>query len=480
MNKKTIYRVFMLILAIVIILNFGIHVYRTNEFNRQVHTIDSYNEDDTYNFSFIPQNGKDISWTRTATINDEVIDLYACSYEGAFVNKSTVEVAEWTMRIDINSDCFLNSAWCGRVEIHQRDGDKENVQTLDLRNIKEDEVRLKHYVDGDIHLFPLSKGDYLIYYPDLGAKEYPIVANGNTDGRILIGVIFYWNQTKEFNKPSYHVEYRKEKGYFQGTEATIFIVMSFLWILLFVAGLSATITARIMRQQEIMALTQKNNEYLNEEVKKRISQITDMQHKVVLGMADMIENRDSNTGGHVKRTSDVVKILVDEIRKQGIADIDDVQAIDIERAAPMHDLGKLSIDNSILSKPARLTDEEFEIMKTHSTKSGEFVHIVLDGIEEEHFVNTAYNVARFHHERWDGRGYPDGLSGDDIPFEARVMAIADVYDALVSKRCYKEAMSFEKAYDIMSENMGSQFDPKLQPVFNACRDKLEMYYSQNN
>ncbi|MCR4876060.1 MAG: HD domain-containing protein [Clostridiales bacterium] len=116
-------------------------------------------------------------------------------------------------------------------------------------------------------------------------------------------------------------------------------------------------------------------------------------------------------------------------------------------------------------------------MKTHSAISGQMVHILLDGVEEEQLVQTAYHVARYHHERWNGKGYPDGLVGEMIPLEARIMAVADVYDALVSKRIYKEPMSFEKAAQIMVDRMGTQFDPRMLLVFLNCQDKLERYYS---
>jgi len=222
------------------------------------------------------------------------------------------------------------------------------------------------------------------------------------------------------------------------------------------------------------------NEILNSEVASKTQHIKGIQRKIVLGMANMIENRDNNTGGHVKRTSDIISIIVDEIQKQGKIELDAEVAAQIVRAAPMHDLGKLHIDSAILCKPARLTDEEFEIMKTHSTKSGEMVMILLDGVEEEFFVKTSYNLARYHHERWDGKGYPEGLVGSMIPLEARIMAVADVYDALVSKRCYKEAMSFEKASEIMCEGMGTQFDPGMKSVFLGCRDRLEEYYKKAN
>ena len=233
-------------------------------------------------------------------------------------------------------------------------------------------------------------------------------------------------------------------------------------------------------EQRAYDIIESYNEKLSEEVKEKTGSIRDMQRKIVLGMADMIENRDNNTGGHVRRTSDIIHIIVDEIIRQGKYDISEQMAHDIVRAAPTHDLGKISIDSNILNKPGRFTDEEYEIMKTHSTKSGEMVMMLLDGVEEERFVNVAYNVARYHHERWDGRGYPEGLVGSQIPLEARIMSVADVYDALVSKRVYKEPMSFEKSAAIMCENMGTQFDPNMKSVFLGCREKLQQYYIEHD
>lgn len=233
-------------------------------------------------------------------------------------------------------------------------------------------------------------------------------------------------------------------------------------------------------EQKAYELIASYNETLNAEVKTRTDEIQSMQRKIVLGMADMIENRDNNTGGHVKRTSDIIHILLDEIQKQGKWDLDRQMVQDIIRAAPTHDLGKVTIDSSILNKPGRFTDDEYAVMKTHSSKSGEMVRILLDGIEEERFVKVAYNVARYHHERWDGRGYPEGLVGTMIPLEARIMAVADVYDALVSKRVYKDAFSFEKSAAIMCEGMGTQFDPNMKSIFLGCRERLEQYYREND
>ena len=225
-----------------------------------------------------------------------------------------------------------------------------------------------------------------------------------------------------------------------------------------------------------LRLLSKYNTELENEVREKTKQIYNIQSKLVVGMANMVENRDENTGGHIKRTSGIVKILVDTIIQYDLFMNDEDYFQNIVKAAPMHDLGKITITDTILRKPGRLTPEEFEIMKTHATKSAELVEEILQDAEEKDFVEIAKNVAKHHHERWDGSGYPDKLKGEEIPFEARIMAVADVYDALVSKRCYKEAMSFEDAAKIMLESMGNHFDPKLKEVFLLSQKRLENYY----
>lgn len=235
----------------------------------------------------------------------------------------------------------------------------------------------------------------------------------------------------------------------------------------------------VTANQKYIEMVRISNKDLKSEVESQTSQISGMQNRVVFGLANMIENRDFSTGGHVKRTSDVVKILVDEMKKEGDVRINDEFVNDIVRAAPMHDLGKIAVDNAILLKPSKLLPEEYEQMKVHSDKSGKIVHGILEGVEEQHFVDLAFNVARHHHERWDGKGYPDGLSGENIPLEARIMAVADVYDALVSSRVYKEAMDYETAYCEIIKNMGTQFDPSLKRAFDSAVHELEKYYDSN-
>lgn len=219
-----------------------------------------------------------------------------------------------------------------------------------------------------------------------------------------------------------------------------------------------------------------NNSRLETVVKSNANQLKSIQEQMIVGMANMVESRDSNTGGHIKRTSKVVSILVDELRKDKTRNLSDTFLDTLVSAAPMHDLGKIAIGDEILRKPGKFTPEEFEAMKTHPEKGAAIVENLLSQIETPNFVAITRNVAWFHHERYDGKGYPKGLKGEDIPFEARVMAVADVYDALVSKRCYKEKFSFEEAFDIIAKGMGTQFDPSLWKCFYNCREKLEEYY----
>lgn len=230
------------------------------------------------------------------------------------------------------------------------------------------------------------------------------------------------------------------------------------------------------RYKYTQLLAQYNDE-LRLEIEKKTSHIKKMQAKLLVSMADIIENRDGNTGGHIKRTSHVIKILLDTIKETHAFELEESFCQAVIKTAPLHDLGKVGIDDSILRKPGRLTEEEFAVMQTHVVKSAELVESILANVEEQDFVVVAKNIACYHHEKWNGTGYPERLKGEEIPLEARIMAIADVYDALVSKRCYKEPMSFEEAYQVMMDSMGTHFDPRMKEVFEKSREKLEKYYS---
>ena len=143
----------------------------------------------------------------------------------------------------------------------------------------------------------------------------------------------------------------------------------------------------------------------------------------------------------------------------------------------MHDLGKIAVLDAILRKPGRFTAEEYDMMKAHAAEGARIVENVLSEVDDAGFKQIAINVAHYHHEKWDGSGYPEKLAGEAIPLEARIMALADVFDALVSKRCYKEAYSYDTAFSIIESSIGTHFDPQLGRIFLKCRHELEALYN---
>ena len=202
-----------------------------------------------------------------------------------------------------------------------------------------------------------------------------------------------------------------------------------------------------------------------------------LQNTTIIGMATLIESRDGDTGEHVKRTSVYVAMLAQAARQAGYESetLTDSYIELLIKAAPLHDIGKIMVSDTILLKPARLTEEEFEKIKLHASEGGRIVRNVIGGIGDEEYINIAADVAAYHHEKWDGTGYNEGLSGKDIPLCARIMAIADVFDALISKRCYKEKMPIEKAFEIIKESGGTHFDPVLAGIFLDIRPGIEEY-----
>ena len=229
----------------------------------------------------------------------------------------------------------------------------------------------------------------------------------------------------------------------------------------------------------MLELKQKYSEQLESEVWEKTERIREIQQRTILGMAQMVESRDLSTGGHIKRTSEVVRIFAKRLLESDMG-FDKHFLHLVTRSAPMHDLGKIGVDDAVLRKQGKFTDEEYEKMKKHSEIGGKIVMDVLSGVEDKEFVKVAFNVANYHHEKVNGKGYPVGLVGEEIPIEARIMALADVFDALVSKRCYKDAFSYDRAFNIIEEDAGSHFDPKLAKLFLECRSELEAYYDEEN
>ena len=212
----------------------------------------------------------------------------------------------------------------------------------------------------------------------------------------------------------------------------------------------------------------------NAELERSKQQIIEMQNHTIESLSNLVESRDESTGKHVRRTIYYVESLSSQLMQDGyFTDILTPSYIRLlKRAAPMHDIGKIVISDTILKKPGKLTDEEFEQVKCHTTEGNKIIHEILDEHENPDYIKVTADIATYHHERWDGNGYPAKLKGDEIPLCARIMAIADVFDALVSPRVYKDPMPYDEVFQLMSMNSGSQFDPIILSEFLKIKDKF--------
>lgn len=218
--------------------------------------------------------------------------------------------------------------------------------------------------------------------------------------------------------------------------------------------------------------------YLNHE-DPAILKLTKYNSETVINFANLVENRDNNTGGHVKRTTNYVKLILKElVRDKSYKETLTKDYINnLQIAAPLHDIGKIGTPDAILQKPGKLTDEEYNIMKKHSENGGKIILESFSKLDDTNFTDIAFQVARYHHERWNGKGYPLGLKETEIPLSARIMAIADVFDAISQKRCYRDAIPLDTCFEIIKEGRGKDFDPYLTDIFLKIRPQVEKVYN---
>ncbi len=212
-----------------------------------------------------------------------------------------------------------------------------------------------------------------------------------------------------------------------------------------------------------------------EDVAKKNGKIARLQNGLVITLAEMVESRDKCTGNHIKNTASYVRIIMEKMLETGMhPEAVNRQFIEeVVGAAPLHDIGKIHIPDIILNKPGKLSDDEYGLMKSHAAIGGEIIEHMMEMVDDDSgYLKEAHNLTEYHHERWDGKGYPFHLAGEEIPLSARIMAVADVFDALVSRRSYKPGFPFEKAVSIIQEGAGTQFDPDVVKAFLMCLDKV--------
>lgn len=230
----------------------------------------------------------------------------------------------------------------------------------------------------------------------------------------------------------------------------------------------------------VAALTKKENDVIltkSDVIQNKVNThpAIETQMETIFSLAKLAQSRDDDTGEHLTRVQNYCRILSEELAKDSpySKDIDDNFINDIVNASTLHDIGKVGISDLILLKNAKLTEDEFEVMKTHTIIGAKTLEDVHSKFGDNSFIRMGKVIARSHHERWDGKGYPDGLSGEHIPLPARIMAIADVYDALSTKRVYKDAYPQEKCVQIIKEGRGTQFDPYIVDAFLKVADEFD-------
>jgi len=211
---------------------------------------------------------------------------------------------------------------------------------------------------------------------------------------------------------------------------------------------------------------------IDKAIRERSAQISRLQYSIVSVLANVVESRDKINTGHIERTSEYIKILINEMKKRGVYS-EETADWDVDKiilSARMHDLGKISVTDLIVNKPGKLTNEEYEIMKTHVLEGERIIDEIIAQTGEGDYLHNAKMFAGFHHERWDGKGYPYGLKETDIPLQGRIMAIVDVYDAITSERPYKKAFTDEEAVQIIMDNAGTHYDPEIAKIFYDVKD----------
>ena len=241
----------------------------------------------------------------------------------------------------------------------------------------------------------------------------------------------------------------------------------------------ALVLARVETQLKLKAAAdflRDHNEYLEQEVQRRTREVMAIQDVTIHAMASLAETRDNETGNHIRRTQHYVKVLAEQLREHPRFRhfLSDETIELLFKSAPLHDIGKIGIPDSVLLKPGRLTEDEFAIMKTHTTLGRDAIQHAEDQLGMPvGFLSLAKEIAYSHQEKWDGSGYPQGLAAEAIPISARLMAVADVYDALISRRVYKAGMPHEQAVEIIRQGRGTHFDPDICDAFVACTEQFQ-------
>ena len=386
---------------------------------------------------------RDSTWEKIFDFNHEGLtenNYQAYTYDFTVTNNTKDSVEDFRFRLEFDRKVFLSSGWNGSVEIHQKVKGGELVATVpDLREFKPEKYVLKTFsVDGE-NLIAMDKGDYLIYTPSssINAMEVPIEPyEGTTPGFIMYVAI-----GKNIEGSKLDLEYTFHR--LLTSEPLFWLAMIGLAVWLISLIIVLIISAQIRKYNE---RHKRDNEIINESIET---------------FTGFIDAKDPYTNGHSKRVAIYTRRLAKEMGYEG-EELDRIYYI-----ALLHDCGKIGVPDNILGKPGKLTDEEFDIIKSHTVRGGE----ILSSFKS---LKNAGEGALYHHERYDGRGYPEGKAGEDIPLIARIICVADSFDAMNTNRVYRKKLTKEHIINEIETNKGTQFDPKIADIMLSLLRKGEI------
>lgn len=446
-NKHNALKIVSIALLAVILLGFGAlflydHMYNSKE--RMIDLSEAERDGTTFVFKDLtiriePRGGDTGSWHTDPTLDEQgnvlIGEGVGTIYEMTVINTSTDTVTDWTAKIYIPEEMCVNNSWNGDFEFHQNVASgNEKVQTIDLADYSQYDITLDHFMGVGGPMVWLHEGDYFVYYPDQRTGEFPLVAAGkNTDKRndTQIGFIMYLQDraldyAADFSVGEFH--YHLQTDLLKNPFFWILSLLAFVWLTCVLALIIVRINIRRLLEQ------QRRDEAIIEQTMQTI--------------VNFIEAKDPSTMGHSLRVAQYSRMLADSMG------FPESECKRIYYIALMHDCGKIYIPDGILGKPSRLTEEEYETMKKHTVYGGDILRDFssIDGIG---------TGALCHHERYDGNGYPNGLAGEDIPVIARIICVSDAFDAMNSKRCYRNNLEADVILDELKNNKGKQFDPVI-------------------
>ena len=438
-RRRKVYTVISAALLVLIISVFGLSVLRTEQFNRDSHK-SVFAGDSLFRVDEAEDEGMCVRAEARSSTWSKIIDLYdegitennyqAFTYDFYIKNNTDDEVSDYCFKLTFDRETFLMSAWNGAVEIHQFNDGVESVDTVpDLREFKPEEHNINYVViDGDslIHMYA---GDYIIYYPSSGenAMEVPLQPREGT----VPGIILYVPIGKDISRSSLEIYYKYHR--LITSEPLFWVSVAALGVWIITLLIFCITEAQYMKYKKL-------HDHDNEIIKESIETFT-----------GFIDAKDPYTNGHSNRVAQYTRLIAEEMGYEG------EELNRIYYVALLHDCGKIGVPDNILGKPGRLTADEFEIIKSHTTRGDE----ILSRFKS---LPNVTEGARYHHERYDGKGYPEGKKGEEIPLIARMICVADSFDAMNSNRVYRKKLTREDIIEEIEKNEGTQFDPEIADI----------------